>query len=210
MTQYANWRDVPEKEWRWANFKPREMACKGTGSLLIVPDAMDKLQALRDRLGVPMIVRSAYRSPQHNRNVGGAARSPHMQGVAFDIGMENHNPSAFEAAAREVGFTGFGYYPRSGFMHIDTGAERTWGTPFPHSDTNLPPEAPRRPENVTEDRDLQLIGGGGAVLVANEVLKPQEDGLSLLDRIMSVDPVVLVVLAVVGFVAWRHFRGAPK
>jgi len=26
---------------------------------------------------------------------------------------------AFEAAAREVGFLGFGFYPRSGFIHVD-------------------------------------------------------------------------------------------
>ena len=38
---------------------------------------------------------------------------------------------AFEAAARAVGFLSFGYYPRSGFMHIDLGPARSWGDPFP-------------------------------------------------------------------------------
>ncbi len=56
---------------------------------------MDKLQALRDRLGKPLIVRSAYRSPEHNRAVGGAPGSKHMQGTAFDIAMSNHDPTAF-------------------------------------------------------------------------------------------------------------------
>ena len=37
------------------------------------------LQALRDRLGKPLIVRSAYRSPEHNRAVGGATRSKHLR-----------------------------------------------------------------------------------------------------------------------------------
>lgn len=46
--------------------------------------ALDKLQALRDRLGKPLIVRSAYRSPEHNRAVGGATRSKYMEGAAFD------------------------------------------------------------------------------------------------------------------------------
>ncbi|WP_372521356.1 D-Ala-D-Ala carboxypeptidase family metallohydrolase [Pararhodobacter marinus] len=58
-------------------------------------EAMDKLQALRDRLGKPLIVRSAYRSPEHNRAVGGAPGSKHMQGTAFDIAMSNHDPTAF-------------------------------------------------------------------------------------------------------------------
>jgi hypothetical protein len=38
---------------------------------------------------------------------------------------------AFEAAARDVGFLGFGFYPRSGFMHIDFGPARQWGERFP-------------------------------------------------------------------------------
>ena len=45
----------------------------------------------------------------------------HLDGAAFDIAMTNHDPAAFGAAAREVGFLGFGFYPRSGFMHVDLG-----------------------------------------------------------------------------------------
>jgi zinc D-Ala-D-Ala carboxypeptidase len=56
-----------------------------------------------------------------------------MDGAAFDIAMANHDPVAFEAAAREVGFLGFGFYPRSGFMHIDLGPARQWGERFPAS-----------------------------------------------------------------------------
>lgn len=46
----------------------------GHGKLLVNAPALDKLQALHDQLGKPVIVRSAYRSPEHNRAVGGAAR----------------------------------------------------------------------------------------------------------------------------------------
>jgi len=86
---------------------------------------MDKLQSLRNRLGKPRIVRSAYRSPEHNRAVSGATRSKHMDGTAFDIAMSNHDPATFAEAARAVGFLGFGTYPRSGFMHIDLGPARS-------------------------------------------------------------------------------------
>jgi hypothetical protein len=41
--------------------------------------------------------------------------------MAFHIAMANHDPVASEAAAREVGFLGLGFCPRSGFMHIDLG-----------------------------------------------------------------------------------------
>jgi hypothetical protein len=43
----------------------------------------------------PLIVRSAYRSPEHNRAVGGATRSKHLDGAAFDIAMANRDPGAF-------------------------------------------------------------------------------------------------------------------
>lgn len=58
-------------------------ACRATGKLKINPEAMEKLQALRDRLGKPLIVQSAYCSPEYNRAVGGAPTSKHMQGSAF-------------------------------------------------------------------------------------------------------------------------------
>lgn len=210
MTLYANHRDVPKSAWRWQNFSPAELACRGTGSVLINEEALDKLQALRTRLGRPIIITSAYRSPQHNRAVGGAPRSLHMQGVAFDCRMENHNPTAFAAAARAEGFTGFGYYPRSGFIHIDTGPARSWGEPFPQSDTNLITEPPRRPETLGEDRDAQIIGGAGVLAVASQVFKPFDDGTNLVDRVMSIDPIVLLVAGAVALIIWRHKRAAPK
>ena len=61
-----------------------------------------------------------------------------MIGDAFDVVMDGHDPEEFEAAAREAGFTGFGYYPESTppFMHIDMGPSRKWGDPFPKKDTS--------------------------------------------------------------------------
>ena len=49
--------------WRWPNFSPAEIACRGPGKLLVNEPALERLQALRDRLGKPLVVRSAYRSP---------------------------------------------------------------------------------------------------------------------------------------------------
>jgi len=163
-TFHRHWRDVPESTWRWPNFSPAEIACRGTGKLLINAPALDRLQALRDRLDKPLIVRSAYRSPEHNRAVGGATRSKHMDGAAFDIAMTNHDPVAFEAAAREVGFIGFGFYPRSGFIHVDLGPARQWGERFPIRETAFAAETPPAREVLTDSRTIK---GGGAAGVAN-------------------------------------------
>ena len=80
---------MPAAFWRWPNFSPAEIVCRGTGRLLVNEAALDKLQELRDRLGRPLIVRSAYRSPEHNRAVGGAKASKHLEDIAFDIATAN-------------------------------------------------------------------------------------------------------------------------
>jgi uncharacterized protein YcbK (DUF882 family) len=110
--------------WRWPNFTPKEIACQGTGSLLVNTPALNRLQLLRDLLGIPLTVLSAYRSPRHNALVGGAPLSQHLDGAAFDLSLVLPQREMREAAA-DVGFTGFGGY-RS-FIHIDIGRERSWG-----------------------------------------------------------------------------------
>ena len=60
---YRRWRDLPQGAWRWPNFSPAEIACRGSGKLLVNEAALEKLQAMRDQLGKPLIVRSAHRSP---------------------------------------------------------------------------------------------------------------------------------------------------
>ena len=46
---------------RGGNFSPAQIACRGTGQLKLHAQALDKLQALRDRLGKPLIVRNAQK-----------------------------------------------------------------------------------------------------------------------------------------------------
>lgn len=162
QTVLSHFSEADQKTWRWPNFSPAEIACRGTGKLLINAEALDKLQALRDKLGKPLIVRSAYRSPEHNRAVGGATRSKHMDGAAFDISMANHDPVAFEAAAREIGFLGFGYYPRSGFMHIDLGPARSWGEKFPHRASSFAQDMPSTREVLAQSRTMKGSGAAGA------------------------------------------------
>lgn len=198
---YKHWRDVPERSWRWKNFSPAEIACRGSGSLRINEDALDKLQALRDRLGKPLIVRSAYRSPAHNRAVGGAPRSKHMDGTAFDIAMSNHDPVAFEAAARAVGFLGFGYYPRSGFMHIDLGPARQWGERFPVRATAFAAETAPVREVLADSRTMKGSGAAGVatlgaagVEVAQSVLT--ETQTAILSLVPYLDTLRWVFIAV--------------
>lgn len=121
---YRSYNDVPANEWPWKNFKPKEIACKGSGEVLAVEEALDALQLLREKWGKPMAVRSGYRSPEHNRAVGGVKQSKHMDGTAFDIATTQEEQAAFVRMARECGFKGIGLY--DDFTHIDLGPLRSW------------------------------------------------------------------------------------
>jgi uncharacterized protein YcbK (DUF882 family) len=67
-------------------FKPEEFTMAGK----VVFDQMDagflaKLDACREAAGVGFTITSSYRSPEHNRRVGGSPRSMHLKGRAVDI-----------------------------------------------------------------------------------------------------------------------------
>jgi hypothetical protein len=170
MTQieWAHWRDVEMAGWRWPNFPPRELACRGTGRLKIDPASLDALQALRSEMG-PLILNSAYRSPEHNRAVGGAPSSQHLLGKAFDVSMINHDPAEFEAAAKRHGFRGIGHYPDANFMHVDTRATPArWhgrGGWFPPR--TVTPHAPEPQPHPVREAAAQ----GGAVVAVGPVVE---------------------------------------
>lgn len=87
---------------------------------------------LRRRLGVPIVITSAYRDPDYNRAVGGARASQHLQFRALDI----HSPAPGVGpkriynelvTMRKEGFFrgGIGLYRT--FVHVDTrGVNTTW------------------------------------------------------------------------------------
>ena len=213
VRMFRHFRDVPESLWRWPNFSPAEISCRGTGRLKLHPKALDRLQALRDRLGKPLIVRSAYRSPAHNRAVGGARRSKHMDDTAFDIAMSNHDPVAFEAAAREVGFLGFGFYPRSGFIHVDLGPARQWGERFPVRASAFAAETSPAREVLAGSRTLKGTGAAGAatvgaagVEVAQEVLAEAQGAVLPLVPYLDTLRWVFIALALggIGIAVWAR------
>ena len=122
---YPHHSEVPAAAWRWPNFAPVEIASRGDGSLLVVEEALDALQAAREALGRPLRINSAYRDPTHNALVGGAPRSKHKEGHAFDVALAGHDRGALIAALRAAGFRGFGLRYRT-FVHVDMGRERSW------------------------------------------------------------------------------------
>ena len=79
----------------------------------------------------PVEVLSAYRSPTTNAWLASVSRgvandSQHMNGNAMDISMPGVPVFKIRQVARSLGMGGVGFYPRSGFVHIDTGTVRYW------------------------------------------------------------------------------------
>ena len=75
---------------------------------------------------------SGYRSPKTNEQLrasghGVAKRSLHMQGKAVDIRIPGINLRQVRQAALALKSGGVGYYPKSGFIHLDVGRVRQWG-----------------------------------------------------------------------------------
>lgn len=74
---------------------------------------------------------SGYRSPATNhmlasRSRGVAKKSYHMRGMAIDIAVPEVKLSHLREAAISLKLGGVGYYPKSGFIHVDTGPVRIW------------------------------------------------------------------------------------
>jgi hypothetical protein len=52
------------------------------------------VQQIRSGLGRPLIISSSFRSPEHNRDVGGASFSRHLYGDAVDIDVDQSSSNA--------------------------------------------------------------------------------------------------------------------
>jgi len=100
----------------------------------IDPQLLNLLVDLRARLDstAPIQVISGYRSPATNALLasmtdGVAAGSLHMEGMAIDIRLPGRPLRSVHRVALDMGQGGVGYYPRSDFVHVDTGRIRRWG-----------------------------------------------------------------------------------
>ena len=107
------------------NFAAKEFDCQcgKCPETLIDLDHVKKLQKLRDDMGSPIKLTSAYRCPAHNKAVGGEANSVHMRGQATDIQVTGM--TANEVADSCEHFDGLGRYDT--FTHVDSrGSKARW------------------------------------------------------------------------------------
>lgn len=99
----------------------------------IDPHLFDQIFRLQALLGMrkPIQLVSGYRSLATNNMLrengpGVAKHSYHTKGQAMDFHIEGVSLANVRKAALSLRAGGVGYYPRSNFVHIDTGPIRHW------------------------------------------------------------------------------------
>ena len=93
-------------------------------------DLLYVLQQKVEKQGAFHVI-SGYRSPKTNASLsshsnGVAKHSLHMRGKAIDIRLPGVELKHLRQAALTMHAGGVGYYPRSNFVHVDTGRPRFW------------------------------------------------------------------------------------
>lgn len=119
------------------NFSTIEFACRDANGTPVPEKYMfnlqslaNNLQVLRDEIGEAIHVNSGYRTPAHNKKIGGAKHSMHLKAAAADITTKNNTPKQLKAVIErlikegKMENGGIGLY--SGFIHYDIGKIRRW------------------------------------------------------------------------------------
>lgn len=120
------------------NFEPYEFRCKCKTCKRQAPHPLQfkmvaRAQAIRDFLGRPTTISSAWRCEKHHVEAKKIAKGKpvgyHGRGRALDIKVAGGAEAGrlIHFAITVLGCTGFSYYAESGFVHLDWDSPiRTW------------------------------------------------------------------------------------
>lgn len=109
------------------NFKVKEFACgDGSDVVFVAPKLVEILQQVRIHYNRGVTILSGYRTPSHNKKVGGAEFSQHMYGTAADISIKGIKPATVAAYVRSLmpNYGGVGVYVKQNFVHVDVREKR--------------------------------------------------------------------------------------
>lgn len=90
------------KNFNFEEFKSKDGAKTPLEAKINIVKLACNLQRLRDYLNKPIIINSGYRSPNHNKNVGGAKNSQHVTGKASDIRVSGISPEKIKEAIEHL------------------------------------------------------------------------------------------------------------
>lgn len=102
-------------------------SCCGTGGLSI--SILIVLEQIRGLTGKPVILSSGARCTKYNKSIGGTKNSEHLSteedplSDAVDIHIEGMSTKELHLLVKGLPYAnllGIGYYPKDGFIHVDT------------------------------------------------------------------------------------------
>ena len=113
-------------------FTEDELKCSHCGKSGMDPNFMARIEALREQLGFPFPVNSAYRCPEHPIEVAKARPGAHATGKAVDIAVKREEAYRLlqivfrsDVFRSDWNFTGVGINQKGSgrFIHLDTVSE---------------------------------------------------------------------------------------
>ena len=106
----------------WKYFTEDELKCKHTGIYGMDPEFMEILEKVREEVGIPFIITSAYRDPTHPIEAKKSQPGAHASGKAVDILVRGSDAFKCIEVALKHGITGLGVkqHGDSRFIHLDT------------------------------------------------------------------------------------------
>lgn len=87
--------------------------------MYIDPGAVSRLEQVNAALGTRLAINSAHRSPDCNQQVGGAPRSSHMSGKAFDMQPGSISKNRVMSTCRQYGAGYVAEYSETTHVHCD-------------------------------------------------------------------------------------------
>lgn len=114
------------EEWVSKHFRVREFACKdGCEFVLISRVLVEILEGLREKIGEEIYINSGFRTPTHNKKIGGALLSYHQYGMAADIRAKTKTPKELYSILDKMLEGWGGLELHETFVHVDT-RDKEW------------------------------------------------------------------------------------
>lgn len=126
VLRFNHYSDVDPAEWPLHFFSPEEVADSRDGSIVLDLSFGARMDAMRRLYRKPIIVTSWYRTPEHDRSIGG--KGNHTTGAAVDIRAPVEEAWDLMRCAYEMRFRRIGHN-EGVFIHLDDLAEQ--GKPSP-------------------------------------------------------------------------------
>lgn len=107
------------------HFKVKEYACKDGSQVVFVDEYLRIiLEILRNKIGKPVIITSGYRTPEWNKQCGGAKYSYHMRGMAADIRVDGVSPKELAHELNNIVPDECGIIVYDKWVHFDVRTEK--------------------------------------------------------------------------------------